>query len=717
MLSRTPLWLALGFALLARASAESAAPAVSPFEPYFRPPQTDRAALSHDGRYVAFTIHQGTSLFLQVVDLDDPAKRKSIAVAEDFFAPEYSNQGASADREEKIVAKVDYLRWVTPQRLVFSCNEGRVFAINADGTNVQTIATPSDVEEDDDENFNKPGKKSRKTSLGRAPKLRQPRIVDAVDMPPGKILIAAHDKTTELFSADYMTGDLDTVDELRGRFGEKDYLFDLQGRLRMQFCSWQRPQKYQHVSIKGGTKDLDALVDKSVGLSFNVTPENYLESRSIPIGFGYDPNILYYTSNVGRDTYGIYALDLRTGKPTDLKIEHPRYDLGDPDNTYLPSILVLDRHRHSLAGVRFTGIKRATAWLDPEIGKLQKQFDQEMPYKTVEIHDWDESRTRFIITVSSNADPGTWYVADLKAGKMTELAKRAPWLTPEVRHPGGPFQFVTANGAQISGYLIMPRKKRVGRAPLVVYCREGAWGRQSPAFNPYVQAVAGMGYAVLQVNHRGCEGFGTAHRLSAHDAIDRVAAEDMIAAIDWVCQREKINPKLTAVFGFDWGGYFALRAMELFPNRIRCGVVVNPQADIAMLLNYSDEYKMRTQVYAGTFGKDRKQLNAMSVIEHVAELTQPVMIVHNRLKSQPQADALRSALAGTGNRAEILEVTNEFMRGPAATAKAFEEIQSFFNLNVYRFTTEGGEAKVVEEPKAPEPAEPAIVPDAAREQL
>jgi dipeptidyl aminopeptidase/acylaminoacyl peptidase len=373
----------------------------------------------------------------------------------------------------------------------------------------------------------------------------------------------------------------------------------------------------------------------------------------------------------------------------------------------------LDRHKKSLVGVRFTGIKRATIWLDEDLRKLQTKFDREMPHKTIAIHDWDETRSRFIMTVSSSADPGTWFVVDRKSGKMIEFAKRAPWLTPDVRHPGGPFEFTTPQGVRINGYLTLPREKRAGRMPLVVYCRETAWGRQMPEFSSHVQAVAAMGFAVLQVNHRGCEGFGTKHRVSAGDAIDRAAAEDILAAVDWVCTREKIHPKLTAVFGFGWGGYFALRTMELYPKRFRCGVVVDPQTDVGMMFNYENEFSMRTEVYKQLFGKDRKKLQEMSASHNAGTLTQPLLVIRNEDAgggTRAQTEAILSAVRATGNTPEIVNVTREFMRKPVATAKTFDQIQGFFNLNIYKFDAEAGEAKVVEDPK-PQAPEDKIVPD------
>src|SRR5690606_11503240 len=67
---------------------------------------------------------------------------------------------------------------------------------------------------------------------------------------------------------------------------------------------------------------------------FAATRETLLDERSSPLGFGADPNVLYYASNVGRATFGIYALDLRSGARTEFSVEDPNLDLARPQGDF-----------------------------------------------------------------------------------------------------------------------------------------------------------------------------------------------------------------------------------------------------------------------------------------------------------------------------------------------------------------------------------------------
>ena len=64
-----------------------------------------------------------------------------------------------------------------------------------------------------------------------------------------------------------------------------------------------------------------------------------------------------------------------------------------------------------------------------------------------------------------------------------------------------------SDGLPIEAYLTLPKGDRP--RPLVVLAHGGPIGvRDTLRFDPEVQFIASLGYAVLQVNFRGSEGFG-----------------------------------------------------------------------------------------------------------------------------------------------------------------------------------------------------------------
>ena len=73
------------------------------------------------------------------------------------------------------------------------------------------------------------------------------------------------------------------------------------------------------------------------------------------------------------------------------------------------------------------------------------------------------------------------------------------------------------------------------KTPLVVLAHGGPVGvADTLHFDPEVQFLASLGYAVLQVNFRGSDGYGKAHRDKGWAGFGTLIEEDIHAALDVV---------------------------------------------------------------------------------------------------------------------------------------------------------------------------------------
>src|SRR5690606_10611651 len=143
--------------------------------------------------------------------------------------------------------------------------------------------------------------------------------------------------------------------------------------------------------------------------------------------------------------------------------------------------------------------------------------------------------------VWGGADPGRHIVYKRPENLLVEFLRRAPWLKNEDLHETTPFEFDTPAGVHLTGYLTLPRKSRINPPPLLLLLPAGFPARAAPEFDPEAQILAGMGFVVVKLNHRGAVGFGARHRDAIHAGIDRVPVDDMLAAIDWVASRHPID--------------------------------------------------------------------------------------------------------------------------------------------------------------------------------
>lgn len=713
--------LALGAAVAGRAA--------SSFEEritaLYRPLQADQVALSPSGEHIAYTHHERGELAIYIMAVERTEKKFKIVVEGDR---------AVAFSKAKAPPRLRFLRWASPQRLVFAPTEynngvriiAPIYAVNRDGTEPKNLAEAAD--------FELLGGGADPESVPTV--LRRPTtIIGFVGGNRGALLVEARGQPTfppaepiptTLFTIDVATGKMKSLVE---EYDDGRYFYDQKGSARLIYThprlSHTRSFHYNTGGTWGRWLNANDAWGGALAKNFVVTVANYYGERAFPLGFAANPNILYYASNVGRDTYGVYALDLATKRPAGLALEEPHVDLVSLEPGEASAGLVFDEARGDLAGVRAVGLAPITRWIDPELARVQADVERKFPQRIVEILQWDDARQRFLLRVTGGIEPGRYHVYQRTENVLVEVLRRAPWLRNADLHAGRSFTVATADGGQLTGHLTLPRKSRLHPPPLLIDFSDGLMGRPLPGFDPDAQALAEMGFIVARINHRGGDGFGLKHRNAIHAGIDRVPIDDALAVIDWIARQHAIDRRRIATFGRGLGGYLALRALQLEPNAFRCAVALEAPLDPRAWLQPPledfgptlEESPVDTGFGGGrpirpprpinflqeaqrTFLAQGQQLKAeRSVVRTAEQLTKPVMLVIDPQRDQTiaaQNSDLRSKLKRLGRPAEYVEVGSGFAENiPGARAKLLRQIEEFFNLNLYDYKVEVGPTKVI----------------------
>jgi dipeptidyl aminopeptidase/acylaminoacyl peptidase len=488
---------------------------------------------------------------------------------------------------------------------------------------------------------------------------------------------------------------------------EGEFFYDRNGEPRLLYTQsiYEETRTYryrlgQSLGWREVTRDWPEFPVRALKLS----PDNYFGEHAYPLGIGFDSNVVYIASNVGRDTYAIESFNLRT-RVRAVVAQHPLFDLAPLDPAESDDTLVFDQPRQRLVGVRTRGFTSQTVWIDPEMADAQRLIESKLPNRTAEILEWSDNRTRFLVRATSAGEPGRYYVFDRSENLLFDFLRRAPWLRPADLHAGRPFSFDTAAGVHLTGFLTYPRRPRIDPTPLIVYFPSGFPGQLPTEFDREAQALAEMGVLVVRVNLRGSGGQGLKHRNAINAGIDTVPIEDVQAAVEWVIAHHKIDRKRIATVGEGFGGYLALRAVELKPAIFRCAVAINAPCDLEAWLRVwltdDDSIDFKQRVRLAFFRKSAVPLSELSVIRQADRLTRPVLLMVNpepgdRDEITRQNDQFRRVLQRMGRTVEFAEIGKDFERGlPAARAKAFRQIEEFFNLNLYNYKVDVGQSKEV----------------------
>jgi pimeloyl-ACP methyl ester carboxylesterase len=694
-----------------------------------RPLQGEVIAMAPDGRHVAYaTYGSDRKLWLQIADLEAKVIRSTFLVQ---------------DTKPNVRTALVDLRWPSAGRLVFLTNAGLVYGVDADGSKAVLLWEPA---------HGLSG--TTQSLLGET--LPLPRMLPPLADDPTHVLLEGPAQSAKagssLYRINVITGDTDLMFQDYYRtatrwpppfsddpptFVQERYLYiagrmlyDRQANPRLQYFIWpgepDRPFVYSKVGEDPWELDpddfyqsmphdtLDTFLGQKKKGEFRITRKNFFEERSFPLAFDYDPNILYFATSMGRDTYAISALNLATKARTEV-LANQYFDLSRLEPAHPDGILVFDEFRHQLAGVRYTALKDRTAWRDPGLAAIQAGLDQAFPRQTVEILQWSEDRSRVLARFSSDGDPGRYGLVDTRSGEVENLLNRAPWLEPGDLQVSEGFA-LDAPGGRLTGYLTLPAAPKVRPAPLIIYCQGGLWDRTRPGFNAESQMLAGLGLVTMRLNFRGTAGFGREHLTSIREGIDVLPTEDLVAAIDWIAARYPVDRNHVVVMGEGFGGYVALRALQTHPETFCAGISINAPTNLNAWARQRPEQGINREYYETDFYSYVREFFVRTAkrkgdAKNEDAVGRPLLVIEDStsLDATPFSTLLgRLGLGLKGARVERLAITGKFEGGrPDVREKIFARIDTFLNENLYEYTTKVGELKVLDEPAGPMPKAPA----------
>jgi len=538
----------------------------------YRPSSVEAAALAPNGAHVALAVHATRGFEIHVLDA----------------------AGATVNRfplAARNTSNAPLLAWLSPEWLLAASDAPVVIGINAHSGVVTKLVDPGTFRRVVDGQTTNPAVRVIYVS----PEEGHSVLLEVTTPGNESFRVSA---TIQLYRCDVVTGERTRVlDRLVEPPGDS-VIVDRQGEPRILFERGNLPQRflYRGTGDASWTNLDSALADKQA-FRFAVTPDNYLGERTIPLGFDFDPNVLYYASNVGRDTFAVHAVDLRTGHVLAVQGEDSGSDLATLDLPWTNSPLVFDQHRRRLVGIRSDLLNATTRWFDPELAAVQTALTQDFPARVVRLLDWDARREQFLVLIGSPAIPDRFVVYRRASGTYLELSDRG-WLHPDDVNQAEPFSFTTAENTTLTGCLTLPHAPPVAKPALIIWFHDGPWQCVLPTYDRDAQALAAMGFAVARINYRGSVGLGRAFREALSRDFTNGPIDDALAAKEWLAHHYNLDPKRVAVAGEGFGGYLALRAVELHSDSFRAAIAINAILDFEHMRESATEIEGRQRAMA-----------------------------------------------------------------------------------------------------------------------
>lgn len=226
--------------------------------------------------------------------------------------------------------------------------------------------------------------------------------------------------------------------------------------------------------------------------------------------------------------------------------------------------------------------------------------------------------------------------------------------------------YPAADGLTIPAFLTLPPAGGEKDLPLVVLPHGGPAASDTWDFDWWAQALAAQGYAVLQPNFRGST-LSSKFMQAGFGEWGRKMQSDLSDGVRYLAHQGIIDPKRVCIVGASYGGYAALAGVTVETGVYRCAVSVAGISDlrrfrkwtVASEMGWSQRYWDR---FMGTADQKDPALIAISPIEHVADVTVPILLIHGRddtVVPYEQSDVMLSALKQAGKPATLVTMKHE----------------------------------------------------------
>ncbi len=417
------------------------------------------------------------------------------------------------------------------------------------------------------------------------------------------------------------------------------------------------------------------------------------------VGFTEDPNILYIASSKGRDKAGLYVYDIKARQIVEPLLEHKLFDAGG----VITSTAAADYGR--VLGFSYAGPSRSVHWTDETFSALNKSLRAALGVKTVTVNwvdpatgaatrlpvvdgadamitDWSEDLKHFIVEKSGPANPGEYYLLDA-SGALRLLGKVRPELDAASLGATRLVQYAARDGLMIPAFLTTPPPGQFGPGPYptLIEPHGGPWARDDLSWDPagWVQYFASRGYAVLQPQFRGSEGWGQKLWRAGDGEWGQKMQNDKDDGAKWLIDQKIAAPDAIAMFGYSYGGYSALVA-AIRPNGLyQCAISGAGAGDLASLKQATFDNRFQREFQNPT-------IRGLDALEQARTAQIPLFIYHGDRdtnvdvkQSRKFVDALKAA--GKPHRyLEIKDMGHGFITmEPPMIETQLGEIEKYLN--------------------------------------
>lgn len=365
-----------------------------------------------------------------------------------------------------------------------------------------------------------------------------------------------------------------------------------------------------------------------------------------PLAIDAERNALFATRRMnGRDALVRIALDGSRGST--LVARNDRVDID--------GVVRIGRGQRVI-GYTYADERRHVVYFDPEFDKLHNSLAKALPHTPIiDFEGASSDGQQLLIRASGDKAPGSFFVYSRATHSLMEVGPIRPELQGRALASVTPIEVPAPDGVKIPAYLTLPPGSSGKNLPTVVLPHGGPSARDEWGFDWLSQFLAARGYAVIQPEYRGSDGYGDAWLGKNGFQAWRTSIGDVTAAAKYLVLQGIADPSRMAIFGWSYGGYAALQSVATEPGLYKAAVAIAPVTDFGMIKKDAENYTNRD--FVKRIIGSGPHIAEGSPLQNAARIKVPVLLVHGDMDANVnirQSQAMLGALRKAGTPVDML---------------------------------------------------------------
>ncbi len=441
----------------------------------------------------------------------------------------------------------------------------------------------------------------------------------------------------EVIDIDVRTGDFKNV--MRSNVEVDDWIVDGKGVIRAA-VGGDRDSGKQRLMYRSNDKEVLKTVSNEADPTFTgtqIVPEIFLD----------EPDMAYATSN--KDGHRkVYKINVKSMQVVgDVVYGIKGYDVGG---------LRANEDGNNLAGVDYTSTRERQRFFDGRLMEIQKVLEERFGKGNTQIVSTNDGDTRIVAFVGKPNAPGGFYLFDTESGDLKLLGWYHGILKDMELNPTDSIRYKASDGLEIEAVVTYPRHRANRKnLPVVVMPHGGPFGvRDQEEFGPFPwhQAMAELGYVVIQPNYRGSGGYGKEFVKEGRkpNGYGMRMQDDLNDVLTWFGQQGLIDPKRACIMGWSYGGYATARGAQRDADKWRCAIAGAGVYDFPMMKAFDTR---QFGAFGANFQATTDDLVSISSARNTNGPWSPILIVAGVRDARipiEQSRTLVSRLKASGKR-------------------------------------------------------------------